>query len=493
MLTKLARCAWFVCFAFALSCAKAPSTEPGGFTVYSETVQSAKKYAPSGVTDGVIYATRLEYLPNALTEITHVLTLVFDRPFESLSESVNQGLGINVLSVESLRTIGLDLQSDALLVAHDEGISATFRVRDVDALRHYLAALRQRVIANNEDAQAIDRLEYHETELHFVAGEHVDVTWALNGPWLHLRVGGRQPPMAWMKSIASKQGPNPQTTAWLNEAEESSLKMATPASVFGAMQSRVMLGGNACQDSLSRSVPVFVFSLSFTEGQIQAALSASLVRGMAQNMSQAMHRGEPMNFELKKRANAWGSYRLSPRWLGEHFSACFIEDVVRAPHVANLAIEQVDPKRMTGKLALSAHLADKRPVVALLDRIPMRGLFESNITLGGFRVQQLKLPSLPKVFYRLDGPRFWMATDAPSMLEAMTPDQGQDSSFAELGIKPHGLNNLEGLLGEAYRQLGFKEEGLAQRQANRLRRYRMIRAEMGLSADKLLLTIHGIL
>ncbi|MCP4446003.1 MAG: hypothetical protein GY811_11750 [Myxococcales bacterium] len=134
--------------------------------------------------------------------------------------------------------------------------------------------------------------------------------------------------------------------------------------------------------------------------------------------------------------------------------ASLFDDVVQqapmspVPRAMHAAGTRLDTSDLSGSVALSLALHNKRFFAKQLGRIPGRSLFESSIRVEGQKAKRLSIPTMTSVYYRLTKAQLLFATKKSLIGALLVPPVGRlaQHEVAAAGLWPGRLPQLRFLL-----------------------------------------------
>ena len=357
-------------------------------------------------------------------------------------------LGVDALSVDALRAIGVDPEGGFALFSDDIDPTLAVHLSAPDALPAFFDKLHTRGMVSQ--SVVVDGTEIFSSSL----GGGGAISWIVQGDWLlvHLGFPGvHDDGKAWV-AASTHRG----TVTWLDTwqwVNRVGAKVATSPSLLGFLDLRALLAASvrgadavAC---LQAFAPVERVGLAFggNGGKVDGRITFELGTAAAR-VAAAVLPDPPGWMAVATSAPLAAQWNVDlGRVLGWLAPCAGVLDARRelaelrdtGVLSARAFVQSLDLASTSGVGAVSLDLSSTKQVVGLLDEIPLRSTLERDRTWSGVAGHHLGIPFGPTIDYVLDEHRALAAMGDGVIDAVLAPGRGQPTPLFQLDVTPSGL------------------------------------------------------
>lgn len=418
-------------------------------------VYGALRWVPADVSYAVV-GKRTADISDLLRVLAEVGGIAFDRDPEDVSQASRAQFGYDVLSVESLASIGIDVERGAAI--YSRGLSPTIAapLADPAKLEAFVEGMRDRGVAMQ--SQMSSGVEVFTIRM----GGSWSVSWAVVDGWVISRLEiamERADELAWLESSRAARGAlggHPDFLAALEASTEhaAAISAGDGPPVVGVVRPGAIAG--AVDGIALRMSPEMASMVGGCTAALRDASRALIAAGVSESGASGS-----MVVDLAEPARLGGAIVAPPAgWATVRQGAPIQVDVgldvtaylrslegcpvdlellggfgVRTMHAAAHEFDDVIPT----KAAIYADLTDDRVIRALLREIPGLGTFSKKRTVAGQEAIAVSVPFFPSAIYALDKQRAAAAVGAGVFEAIFAAGTAPAGEILHLELRPHDI------------------------------------------------------
>ena len=423
-------------------------TTTGGPTAPQEAPGfTATRWIPAKPTYAISSHTVVD-AQHAIKDLAGSFGFLWDATEANISRGLAKVLGVDALSVEALRAIGVDPEGGFALFSDDVDPTLAVHLSAPDALPAFFDKLHGQGMVSQ--SVIVDGVEIFSSS---VGGGSV-VSWIVQGDWLlvHIALPGiHDDSRSWVKASTHRQSVTwMDSWQWANRVAD---RIAKSPKVLGFLDLRKLVAASmrtadtvACAQAFA---PIERVGFAYdTDGHAVDGRLTFEIGAAASSVVAAVLPEPPGWTAAAANAPLAAQWNIDVARLAAWISPCAgalgasrdLEDLrgtgVRS---ARVFIQTLDLANTTGTGAVSLDLSSTKLITRYLDKIPMRSAVERDRTWHGVAGHHLGIPFGPAVDYVLDDTHLIAAMGDDMMEKVLAPGAKAVTHLLQLDIIPAGL------------------------------------------------------